>query len=262
MSTLLRLISCVAVVGLLGSSLYADTIVFSDDFEAGNLNAWTVLASPATPLEISTAQNRIPVGGSSSAFINSSWDRMYHNLGSEVSGNLLFTSWIYDSTATRAWTEIRAYTGAGYGVGTLQQVFAIGKYNTVTMAGEAYTATKYQGRLTSGAATGWFNLNATGSPNRSAGWHRFDLEILPSGTDINFYVDGILSRSITGANPFSYDSISMGGVGSGTTSVAGDAWFDGISLAIVPEPGSIALVASGLLALVGLAFCRARRRSA
>jgi hypothetical protein len=257
MGTLLRLISCVAIVGLLGSSLFAETVIFSDDFESGNLNLWTFPG--ANQLNISTAQNRIPVGGLYSAQIDSSGDRMYHNLGSEVSGQILFTTYLFDDTQTRAFTEIRAYSGAGYADGTLQQLLAIGKYNSVNMTGEVYTATKYQGRLTYGSTAGWFNLNGPGSPNRSAGWHKFDIEILPSGTDVNFYLDGVLSRSFSGATLATYDTVVVG-LGAGST--AGNAWVDGMSLAIVPEPGAIVLLASGLAALAVLALSRARRRSA
>jgi hypothetical protein len=257
---LLRLISCVAIVGLLGSSLSAETVIFSDDFESGTLAQWTIVTGNTT-FDISTAQNRIPVGGSYSALMNISTDRMYHNLGSEASGHLRFTSYLYDDTQTRAFTEMRAYSGAGYGAGTLQQLLAIGRYSSVTMAGETYDATKYQGRVLYPSATmGWFNLNASGAPSRSTGWHRFDIEVMPSGTDLNFYVDGVLSRANTGATAATYDSVVMGSVGAGST--AGNAWVDGIALAIVPEPGSIALVASGLAALAGLALSRARRRSA
>jgi hypothetical protein len=187
---------------------------------------------------------------------------MYHNLGSEASGHLLFTSWqLFEDAATRAYTEIRAYTGAGYADGGLQQLLAIGKYTSVTMPGETHDGTKYQARVSGrSAGAGWLTLNAPGAPSRSAGWHKFDIEVLPSGTDINFYVDGILSRTITGATAATYDSMTMGSIAGGST--VGNAWVDGVSLAIVPEPGSIALLASGLAALAVLALSRARRRSA
>jgi len=261
MGKLLRVICCVAFVGLLASNLSAEPVIFSDDFESGNLSLWTQGTSALT---ISTPQNAVPVSGLYSARIDSSADRMYHNFGSELSGNILFTSWIYEtSAATRVFTEIRAYSGAGYANGTLQQVLAIGKYSSaMTMPGEVYDGTKYQGRVVYPSATmGWFNLNAPGAPSRSSDvWHRFDIEVMPSGTDINFYVDGILSRAITGAAAgISYDSVVVG-LGAGST--VGDAWVDGISVAIVPEPGSVALLASGLVALVGLALVRVRRRSA
>ena len=255
MGKLLRVICCVAFVGLLGSNLSADTIVFSDDFESGALGAWTQAASPLT---ISTAQNIVPASGQYSAQINTSADRMYANIGSEVSGHIMFTSWIYEtSAATRAFTEIRAYSGAGYADGALQQVLAIGKYSSTT--NETYDGTKYQGRVAFGSIN-WFNLNAPGAPSRSSDtWHRFDIEIMPSGSDINFYVDGILSRSITGAPVIaSYDSLAVG-LGAGST--LGDSWVDGFSVSIVPEPGSVALLISGLAALVGLALVRVRRRS-
>src|SRR6185503_13871368 len=109
-----------------------------------------------------------------------------------------------------------------------EQLFAIGKYNTVTLAGEVFNGSKYQGRVTFGTTPGWFNLNAAGSLNRSTGWHRFDIERLADMTTINFYVDGILGRTMTGATPETWDCIVLG-PGLGTT--VGDAWIDGMRLA-------------------------------
>src|SRR5213593_1355020 len=68
-----------------GSVLSADAavsinaaVVFSDDFESGNLNNWAVAVSPATALAISTAQHN---SGGNSAYLANSYNKMYHNLG-------------------------------------------------------------------------------------------------------------------------------------------------------------------------------------
>jgi hypothetical protein len=234
-------------------------IIFHDDFESGTMANWTqTVATAGTDLVIDTAQNFDPAGGAFSAKMDSSADRMHHNIigdngGVELSGASTFTAYIYDAgnTASRIFDEVRGYS-AGTGLpnggtvasGALAQLLAIGKYNTVTYPAEIFSATKYQGRVTFGTNVGWFNLNGAGSPNRSVGWHEFTIERMPDDTTINFYVDGILSRTITGATVQSWDTVILG-PGLGTT--AGDAWIDGIRVAtpVVPEPASIFVLGLG-----------------
>ena len=241
MKKLLTLAVGSLVLACLTSQISAQ--VFSDDFEAG-LGNWAV--SGGTTLDLSTAQNVVPVGGSQSALLNLSSDRMLHNFGAELTGPTLASWSIYDSTGSRAYGQVLAYSGDGFASGTLQNLFAIGKYNSVTMPGETLDVTKYQGRVVAGTSAGWFNLNASGAPSRSTGWHKFDIERLADGTTYNFYVDGILSRTITGVTDFTWDSITIGSVAAGTT--AGDAFFDGVQVTVVPEPSTFAVI-FGLLAL-------------
>lgn len=263
-----------ALCALTGVALLAPTsfaaLIFGDDFESGTLNNWTTTV--ATALVIDNTQNVVPAGGSFSAKMAVSTARMHHNMiadngGVEVSGASYFTSWIYDdgvnsgtTGATRVFNEVRGYA-AGTGLpnggttanGSLSQLLAIGKYNAVTLTGEVFNGSKYQGRSISGV-NGWFNLDGPGSPNRSVGWHKFTIERLADDTTINYYVDDILSRTITGTGVQSWDTLVMG-PGLGTQ--VGDSWIDGIEVAsgLVPEPGT-----AGLLAVAGAAFL-ARRRS-
>ena len=62
--------------------------------------------------------------------------------------------------------------------GALSQLLAIGEYGTVTLPGEVWDGTKYQGRSAFGSSAGWFNLDAPGAPSRSPGWHKFTIERL------------------------------------------------------------------------------------
>jgi hypothetical protein len=245
--------------------------IFSDDFESGSMSNWTQTSATAgTSLVISTEHNVVPAGGTQSAMMDASNDRMHHNIiadngGNELSGASTFTSYIYDDsgTASRIFNEVRGYSG-GTGLpnggttasGSLAQLLAIGKYNTVTLAGEVYNGAKYQARVTFAGAAGWFNLDGAGSPNRSTGWHKFTIERLADDTTLNFYVDDILSRTFTGATAQSWDTVILG-PGLGTT--AGPAWIDGLSVnsVAVPEPASFALAA-----LAGVALVAARRRKA
>src|SRR5438876_344135 len=76
-------------------------VIFSDDFESGTMAKWTTTGS--NPLDPSTVTNVVPPvpGGQWSAYLNTSIDRMHRNLiadngGAELTGHILFTSWIYD----------------------------------------------------------------------------------------------------------------------------------------------------------------------
>jgi hypothetical protein len=238
--------------------------IFSDNFESGSLSNWTTTGT--SPLTLSTARNVVPVGGANSAAITSSANRMHRNIiadngGTELSGAFVFSSHIYDpgsasATSTRMYNEVRGYTG-GTGLpnggttasGSLGQLLAIGKFNSVTAAGEVFNGSKYQARVVTGGVPGWFNLDAPGSPNRSAGWHEFTIERLVDGT-LKFYVDDILSRTFIGAADFSVDTVI---IGPGTGTSVTDSNVDGVVL-IVPEPTS--------LAALGLAAAMIRRRRA
>ncbi len=159
--------------------------------------------------------------------ITNSGSKACHNLGTEVSGPSLATWYIYDDTQTRISGEVRGYTGDGYGVGSLEGLYAAGKYTATTLPGDPWDSTKYQGRFYVPASNAWFNLNALGAPNRSPGWHRFDIQRSADGTTVNFYVDAILGRSFAGLTDFSWDCVLIG-LGAGTT--AGDSWVDGVSV--------------------------------
>ncbi len=194
-------------------------VIFQDDFESG-LGNWTVTgmtsgAAPSSPIDFG-----LSAGSQSSA------DRIYHNLGVESSTSFRASWWLYDDGVgnTRAFGEMRGYTGAGFLQGSVQQVYAAGKYNGVDSVWLPFKGTKYQGRVMSGTQIGWFNLDASGSPNRSVGWHKFAIEASATGA-IRFYVDGILSRTITGATVKTMDCVVLG-LGLGTT--VQNSWYDGV----------------------------------
>jgi Peptidase family M23/Immunoglobulin domain/Immunoglobulin I-set domain len=215
------------------ASLSLDSgLLFAEDFESGNMNNWS-LVSGATALTISTAVNHT-VPGSNSAYLNTTQAKMYHNLSPVPGGHCKITFWMYDSSLNRSWGEARSYSGGSFNSGGLQQLYAAGKYTSVTLPGEVYDSTKYQGRVLTGSNAGWFNLNAAGAPSRSPGWHRFEIEAMSDGTTINFYVDGALGRQITGATAFALDDLVIGSLG--TASTTGDAWFDDIKVEYYDPP--------------------------
>ena len=208
-------------------------ILWLETFESG-LGNWTTV-SAASALTNSTAQNHTS-GGTNSAKMGSTLNKMYRNIGLEIAGNAKTTFWIYDSgnPTNRVLGEVRSYTGTGYGSGSLQQIFSIGAYRvafptgTGNLATESYDSNKYQGRVNAGSDSGFFNLNATNAPSRSIGWHKFEIERLSDNTTINFYVDGILGRTITNATAATWDSVAIGSVAAGSS--IGDAWFDDIKI--------------------------------
>jgi hypothetical protein len=241
----LRRLIPVSVLTLLTAVSVRGQTNFYDNFESGALGNWAVVGT-ATACTISTTTNKVPAGGTYSAKTSSSGDRMYaSSLGAGglgiTYGSFKLTYWLYDSTASRAYCDVRQYSG-GNNSGTLQQLLMVGKFNSAFsasyFAGEtAPDASKYQGRVAfapAGFPSGYFNLNNPGSPARSVGWHRFDLEhgTNTDGTiNLDFYVDGVLGRRLTNTvswNTQLWNTVTIGQVAAGTT--AGDGFFDGVQV--------------------------------
>jgi len=210
---------------------------FVENFESGTLANWTVVAS-ANSLDISTGTNKVPTGGNYGARSTNTLCRMYAS--SLAPGGLgitaesfKFTYWMYDPGITRAYCEVRSYSGGYYDVSApsgFSQLLAIGKYNAAGL--EANDPTKYQARMGNGTPNGWFNLNAPGCPARSTGWHRFEIErgiYGPSNEKIlTFYVDGKVGRVWTNSNANAAWNTVILGSGIGTS--AGNCWFDGMQV--------------------------------
>lgn len=228
--------------------------VFIDDFESGNLNNWTQIV-PASPMTIDNTQNIVPIGGTYAAKTTLAASRLAHSLGQDLLGVFTATWWVYDDTLTRSFGEIRSYSGGAYNVGTLNQIFAAGKYNTIDTKNGTYNASKYQCRaLYPSAAGGWFNLDAPGSPNRSTGWHKFTVKRYADGS-LDYFVDDLLGRSFA-AGVISGAPMNVVVLGFGTTSSSnGNSWYDGVHV-MVPEPGSFVALASGLIGLGGFIIRR------
>ena len=220
------------------AALAVSTLVaFNETFETCSMVNWGLASNAASPTATmptsSSAQNHTS-GGSCSALIDISTDRMYRNIGAAVAGRGKATFWIYDDTQARVFTEVRTYSGNGWEPGSPAQVLAIGKYNNATMTGETYDATKYQGRILNGTINGWFNLNGAGAPSRSAGWHKFEIERLADSSTVNWYVDGVLSRTFTGITSPAWDCVVVGSVGAGSTT--GNAWVDDFKVEYYDPP--------------------------
>jgi hypothetical protein len=210
-------------------------VIFKDDFESGTLTNWTTAASPGTTLGISVAQNHTS-GGSRSAGQDNTTDYMYHNFGGYSGHTRASYYWYDDGVYTnKSYLEVRCYSGGSY-PGSLTQVLAIGKYNNVgANTGDTWDSKKYQFRvLYPSASYGWMNCATnTSGGMRSTGWHKFSIERLADGTTINFTVDDVATRTITGTLAADWNTILIG-TGSGANPLT--AYFDDVLVEYFDKP--------------------------
>lgn len=215
-------------------------VVFADNFESGTVSNWTKL-STSSALVISTNKSH---GGTYSALATNSLAKMYHTLGAEVEGHAVATFWIYDDqgTQTRWFGDVRNYTGGGFASGTLQQQLAIG-LNATTFGtgtgdfqGEIVDTNSYQGQVFAGGSTGYFNLDDIPFP-RTIGWHKFQIERSDDPTVIDFWIDDDIYRETSDTSGTTWDSTTIGSIGSGT--VPGNVWFDDLKIEYLDPPDII-----------------------
>jgi hypothetical protein len=165
------------------------------------------------------------VNGTEANPLHLTFDFLLDNAGSG-------TSWL----DARHYIELRGYENGSLNNGALQTIVAAGVNNN---SKDTFDGDYYQGRVELGANQ-WYTLDAESSaPTRSAGWHKFDVEI--RGSDIRFSIDGILSEVVARPNQFAFDSILLG---SGLTAGGYTAWVDNLRVAdsvtgVVPEATSI-----------------------
>lgn len=154
----------------------------------------------------------------------------------EVTGaNYLVWAFDFEDTVGNT-ADPRQYGQLLAGSAGLTELIAMGEYN----AAANQDSNKYQARVAFGGP-GWFNLTT----DRSVGWHRLEARIYAGYVD--FYVDGLPDTlGVTHAGGDWYNAR----IGSGLSTAGGAASYDNYLLEVVPEPGSLFLLALGGLAVL------------
>lgn len=171
---------------------------------------------------------------------------------------LVWSFRFYDSTQS---ANLRQFATIRDNAPALAQLVAMGAYNDTSLTKNLFTGasvtaadlnTYYACRVAFSPGPNWFILNTEGVPTRSTGWH--ELMAVFGDTTVDFYVDGILGMADVGyaasAGAITFDRVT---VGSGLSSANGVGYYDDVTVAIVPEPSTLALLGLGCLALMGIA---------
>jgi len=237
----------ISVVLILASTAWADII--NDDFESYADNTqlgavWPIGVGTTADTYLDLTDNGPTWPGDRCVYDTTVASRRDQSFApTEVTGSD-YLVWAYDYYDTvgntgdpRQYGQLLSQASGG----GLNELLAMGQYNTVTMPGEVFNANKYQARVAFAAGQGWFNLNT----NRAVGWHRFEARVYADHVD--FYVDGAFDRG-----PFPHAGVEwyQARIGSGLSSAEGDAKYDNYLLTLVPEPAALTLLALGGLVLV------------
>lgn len=202
--------------------------------------------------------NPLPSYGMPTPTASQTSQRLARNLGGDFNGTdtnpleLSFDFYLSDAGAAARWNgarhfvELRGYAGNSYNNGALENLLAMGVFNT-SDAPDVFNTNFYQGRVTNG--TGWNTLDQEpGAIQRAVGWHRMLISV--TGSQVKFSVDGVLCEVEPRPNAFGFDNVVLG---SGLTANTHSAWVDNLKVEIVPEPASLSLLVLG-----GLIIARRR----
>lgn len=255
------LVMLAGVAMLVGAgSASAETVLF-DDFSYADQAAfnavWNVGIVGGGAL-LSTEEAYSPTQSAKQDLTNRSSGRDFTPVSGSDAKPLEWSFRFYDSTQAanlRQFASIRDNTPA------LAQLVAIGAYNDTTLTKNLFTGasvsaadlnTYYACRVAFSPGPNWFILNTEGVPTRSTGWH--ELKAVFKDTTADFYVDGILGMAdVKYANSpggITFDRVT---VGSGLSSANGVGYYDDVTVTLVPEPATLALLGLGVL------FLRRRR---
>ena len=222
-------------------SASADSFTWTENFESG-LGAWTqVNADGPQPVAVSTDQAVSPThsafvpGWTGAGTIGYIWQQV-NNAEKDFDLTWSFYDTNAANTGQRNWIQAMSYDGGGVS-GSLQQLFAIGAYNSLA------PTTVYQGRIAVGGIN-WF----TTSIDRVTGWHTARIKQEGATGLLTMWIDGTQIQQTTLATVYPLTAIR---VGSGLSNNGAGMYFDDITF-VTPEPGSMVALGAGLLSMVGL----------
>jgi len=172
--------------------------------------------------------------------------------------NFSFSFYDYNAGNARDFGAVYSRGGGGAWTDSLNNILAIGKYNTIA-------GTRYYGRVSTATggiygdgagtpASTWFQLGigVSGYPTPTVGWHTASITGTPdpvnSGKVIySFFIDGLLGGSVANLNSVGYNWVVLG---SNLSTAPSGIAFENVSVTSVPEPGMLGFAALGMGALV------------
>jgi len=237
-------------LAILALAVGANAQAFVETFESGINAPWTQYGT--TPVTVSTDQNATP-GGNQSAMYPAAAVNYQTGLDRIITGgfeNWYVDFWLYDTkgtagAGTRSYLQLQSYDGGGAS-GNLQQLISVGMYNALPS-----DQTLYQIRLAVGG------VNWTNTPyGRTVGWHNFRLEAYKA--DPADPTKGLFKLTMDGQPEATWNSpvfpVTRMRVGSGLTTNNIPSYYDDIDFGeiVIPEPGSILALCTGLVGLIGI----------
>lgn len=199
-----------------------------------------------------------------------------YNGGNLFSGNLALTFWFYDPIGTSSGIHFAGTGGIAYyntnsttadypfsqtlnSSTTIDRLSIGGAPYTKNTAGfpQTYNPSEYQARIVGSSlgytTNGWINLPIT----RSVGWHEAEVLVGPANPDgtnpVSFYIDNLTSPLLTTTTVIGqgFSNIELGsGPDQSSSSTNAGAYFDDVTLTVIPEPASLTLFFLGGIVLL------------